>query len=125
MSEQKWKVTIDEFKCKCGCGENGVDIHFLQRLNEARDLVDSTGVVFIIESGYRCKKHNKEVGGVDNSAHTKGLAADIRCTDSRTRYFMLEALLAVGFSRIGIGKNFIHVDADSSKPNNVIWTYYK
>ena len=31
-----------------------------------------------INSGYRCKKLNEIVGGVSNSMHTKGLAADFR-----------------------------------------------
>ncbi|MGC9344888.1 MAG: D-Ala-D-Ala carboxypeptidase family metallohydrolase, partial [Bacteroidales bacterium] len=78
-----WKVTIEEFECKCGCGQNGVDINFLRKLNEARDLAD---IPFIISSGYRCQKHNKEIGGVPDSAHTKGMAVDITCKDSRTRY---------------------------------------
>ena len=33
-----------------------------------------------IGSGYRCRKLNKAVGGVDNSQHTKGQAADL-CID--------------------------------------------
>lgn len=33
-----------------------------------------------IGSGYRCRKLNKAVGGVDNSQHTKGQAADL-CVD--------------------------------------------
>ena len=30
-----------------------------------------------INSGYRCPTHNRNVGGVSNSRHTKGEAADI------------------------------------------------
>lgn len=35
----------------------------------------------IITSGYRCSALNKAVGGVSNSWHTKGNAADLRITD--------------------------------------------
>ena len=35
----------------------------------------------IITSGYRCVKLNKAVGGVANSWHTKGNAADIHIKD--------------------------------------------
>ena len=35
----------------------------------------------IITSGYRCTKLNKAVGGVANSWHTKGNAADLRIKD--------------------------------------------
>lgn len=33
----------------------------------------------IVNSGYRCPELNKAVGGVPNSRHQEGLAADIRC----------------------------------------------
>lgn len=36
------------------------------------------GKPILINSGYRCKKLNEMVGGVQNSMHTKGLAADFR-----------------------------------------------
>ena len=35
----------------------------------------------LINSGYRCEWINKKVGGVKNSQHTKGEAADIRTWD--------------------------------------------
>lgn len=45
-----------------------------------------------VTSGYRCAKLNKAVGGVSNSAHLEGWAADIRPTDKRrTAKFILWA----------------------------------
>lgn len=76
-----------------------------------------------ITSGYRTEAHNKKVGGVANSSHLKGLAADIACSGSRNRYEMIKALLKVGFKRIGVANSFIHVDIDKNKSQNVIWTY--
>lgn len=38
------------------------------------------GKPIIVNSGYRCKKLNDMVGGVQKSMHTKGLAADFRTT---------------------------------------------
>lgn len=35
-----------------------------------------------VSSGYRCPKHNAEVGGVGGSQHLKGEAADICCSDN-------------------------------------------
>lgn len=35
-----------------------------------------------VSSGYRCPKHNAEVGGVSGSQHLKGEAADICCSDN-------------------------------------------
>jgi hypothetical protein len=36
---------------------------------------------------------------------------------------ILAALMNAGFSRFGIGHNFIHVDLDEDKTQGVIWTY--
>lgn len=37
----------------------------------------------VVNSGYRCLKHNLEVGGAVNSQHMKGEAADVCCADNR------------------------------------------
>jgi len=76
-----------------------------------------------ITSGYRTIEHNKAIGGVKGSSHIKGLAVDIACTNSKDRFDLINCLLDVGFSRIGIAKTFIHVDLDSDKVQDVIWTY--
>ncbi len=107
-----------EFACSC-CGVVTLDISFALRLDLAREIA---GMPFVITSGYRCHAHNVEVGGVKQSAHMAGLAADISCPDSVTRLKILRGLIVAGFRRIGIGKNFIHCDVDASKPNNV-WLY--
>ena len=70
------------------------------------------------------EQHNREVGGTENSAHLAGLAVDIKCTDAWSRFKILHALLSVGFQRIGIGRTFIHVDDDLTKPQGVVWDYY-
>lgn len=93
---------------------------FLEMLQEARTIAD---VPFSINSGYRTKKHNLRVGGTPNSSHLKGLACDIKCTTSNRRAIILNALIKVGFKRIGIGNTFIHVDIDEDKPQNVYWLY--
>ena len=53
----------------------------------------------------------------------KGLAADISVTDTRSRWVVVNSLLLVGFTRIGIAGTFIHVDLDTEKSQEVIWTY--
>ena len=102
-----------------GSGE-AMDRDFLSRLDQARSLCD---IAFKITSGYRTEDHNRKVGGVSNSSHTKGLAADIACTNSSARHIIVTALLKVGLNRIGIADTFIHVDRDPSKVANVICTY--
>ena len=67
---------VKEFACKC-CGWNIID----QRLiNMCQALRDELGVPVKVNSGCRCNKHNAEVGGVRNSTHTRGLAADLSCS---------------------------------------------
>lgn len=92
----------------------------LEMLDAARGYA---GVAFVITSGYRTKEHNRKVGGVDSSAHTRGYAVDIRCTESRKRFLILRALLSAGFNRIGVASTFLHCDNDPEKPENVIWKY--
>lgn len=111
---------LEEFACKCGCGDNEMKHSTLRKLDLAREL---SGIPFVITSGYRCKAHNERVGGKSQSAHTRGYAADIKASDSRSRYLIVDSLLAAGFSRIGIAKTFIHVDDDPSLPDLVMWDY--
>lgn len=67
-------------------------------------LRDAMKFPIIITSGYRCTALNKAVGGVENSYHLQGLAADIDCGDvrnkkiyewlkSRQKYYKLKEVL--------------------------------
>jgi len=97
-----------------------MDSVFLQLLDKARAHAQ---IPFRISSGYRTKEHNKKVGGVDSSAHLKGLAADIVCNNSSDRFIILNALIFVGFNRIGIAETFIHADVSTERPGFMVWTY--
>jgi uncharacterized protein YcbK (DUF882 family) len=102
-----------------------MDKEFLAMIDEARHLA---GVPFKINSGYRTQAHHNSLAKkgyktAKNSAHLRGFAADIHAPDSRTRYAIVQALIKVGFNRIGVANTFIHVDNDPSLPEDVIWTY--
>jgi uncharacterized protein YcbK (DUF882 family) len=97
-----------------------MDKILLEMLDEVRDKFDKP---IHINSGFRTPAHNEAVGGTDNSSHLKGLAVDIACTNSTNRFDLINCLLDVGFSRIGIAKTFIHADIDFDKAQGVIWTY--
>ena len=121
-----------EFACRCGCGFlvvppgrvgepdyvkgllDGKDKAraFLNDLDYARDIAR---VPFVVNSGCRCVAHNAAIGGEHDSAHCKGLAADISCLDPDQRKSILTGLLTVGFNRIIIYDDFIHVDDDETK----------
>ena len=99
--------------------ETNMSKEFLFVLDEAREIA---GIPFIINSAYRSPEHPLSIKN-PSSSHIKGLAVDIKATDSNTRFKIVKALITVGFTRIGIADTFIHVDLDLDKTQNVIWTY--
>jgi len=113
--------TLSEFDSPDAVGSGaGMDWTMLQMLDSARRLY---GRPMIVNSGFRTPDHNAEVGGKISSSHLTGLAVDIRCTSSEDRHDMIIAFMRVGFTRLGIGDSFIHIDVDENKAQNVIWTY--
>ena len=79
---QDWSIypnfTAEEFKCQCAgmyCDgyPDEVDTALVQMLQTIRNKYDKP---VIITSGLRCKQHNYNVGGVGNSRHINGKAAD-------------------------------------------------
>jgi len=83
------------------------------------------GFPWILDSGYRTQIENDKLkDSVSDSAHVSRLAVDVRCTDSYKRNKIIDVAKANGITRFGIGKNFVHLDVDPSKPQNVMWHYY-
>ena len=50
------------------------------------------GKPILVNSGYRCKRLNEMVGGVQGSMHTKGLAADFKTKEKKDINIMFEFL---------------------------------
>lgn len=117
----KYFSQSDFDNCDPSCSIDDVNKELLKKLDIARLIAK---VPFVINSAYRSMEHEKAQGRTGTSSHTKGLAVDIKSTDSLTRFKIISSLLSVGLNRIGIGKNFIHVDMDTNKSSNVIWHYY-
>ena len=101
-------------------GRCWINTDFVSRLQTARDIAD---VPFNITSGCRTEEQNKRVGGVRNSAHLRGLAADIAIYNTSDRYAILRSLFDVGFTRVGLSSSFIHVDDDFTLPTRRAWVY--
>lgn len=113
--------TEKEFKnCSPSCSINDMDKEFMDKLDILRE---KAGIPLVITSAYRSKEWDLSKGRSGNGAHTKGVAVDIRCNNSHNRFLILKAALEIGFKRIGIANTFIHVDDDSSLPQEVIWGY--
>ena len=113
----------EEFACRCGrpdCDAAEMDRDHVARLNRARKI---SGVPYYITSGRRCAVQNQLVGGSPSSAHLTGHADDIQAATSRQRYEILRGLIQSGFTRLGIGKDFLHADDDPALPPRVVWLY--
>lgn len=112
--------SANEFDCKCGCGLNNMKPVFLWKLQQCRTEAQ---IPFIIASGSRCYKHNRKIGGKPESEHLTGEAVDISVPEAHIRFRILKAVFSVGFTRIGIGPDFIHLGDKSSLPQQVVWGY--
>lgn len=112
-----------EFSCSChrhaqdGQGHNVLDHIIDKRLVDLLDAIrERIGQPITINSGYRCPEHNEEVGGVSNSQHVEGTAADITYDGVDVDYLAQVAEECGNELGIegGIGRyyrqGFIHVD---------------
>lgn len=104
------------------CSVSDMDMEFMDKLLFAQKLA---GKKFRINSAFRSVSYEKEHNRNGRSAHCLGKAVDISTTDSKSRYIVVAALLGAGFNRIGIGKNFVHVDDDLKRAHPVIFHYYE
>jgi uncharacterized protein YcbK (DUF882 family) len=110
---------MDDFNCPC-CGQNKMLDRTILMLQWART---EARIPFIITSGYRCEKHNKEIGGVTGSEHVRGEAVDILCNSSTARFKIVDCGLKAGFRRIGLYKNrdCVHLGCSWKKIQQVLW----
>lgn len=100
-----------EFACKCGCGglSNGADIN--PRLVEVLERMRvACGCPLILSCAYRCPSHNAEVGGVYNSQHIYGTAADVQLPDGFSVAQLAEIAEEAGADGIGQYDWGVHVD---------------
>ena len=107
-----------EFACKCGKYCDGypaeIDMNMVKIADEIRARI---GKPISINSGLRCKTHNANVGGVSNSQHLLGKAADLGCPAGCTPAQMASiAEYIIGDTGgIGIYSWGIHIDTRSEK----------
>ena len=72
--------TSREFRCKCGKDHDyKIETALIEKLQALTDVLEADKV--IINSGYRCSTHDKNVGGSGVGQHVNGTAADIVCYD--------------------------------------------
>ena len=122
MANDTQNFKAAEFACHC-CGKNNISQAVIDM---AQILRFKLKVPIRVNSGYRCDKHNAEVGGVKGSNHTKGLAADLSCSLGADAMFAAmkqlhsQGLLPqLGYCIRYKRKNFIHVDTVKRKSGNI------
>jgi zinc D-Ala-D-Ala carboxypeptidase len=118
---------LEEFACRCGCGQNNMDPEFLERVDLLRGEL---GFPLIVSSGFRCRNHNQNVSNTGTEGpHTTGQAADFLVVGDRALELIIAAL-RLGFTGIGVSQKgpsrFIHLDdlpALLDRPRPWLWSY--
>ena len=106
-----------EFESRDGAkspyGETVVKPELVHLLNRIRE---KWGRPIIVNSAYRSPEHNKAVGGVANSFHVQGLAADIRPERPEDLDELQDLCLElVSDGGVGLYDTFVHIDARGRK----------
>lgn len=109
------KLNLKDFACPC-CGRDEMNAKFLDSLSTIQFALKKP---LVINSGFRCEKHNREVGGSEQSRHMSGIAADIACEHPVDRYLLVKVAGLNGMRGIGIGERLVHLDQREDPP--ILW----
>jgi len=128
MENTSTHFSHDELKCHSGincahCG--GLNLTTSRLLDALEALRTVAGnVPIVVTSAYRCAAHNAEVGGVADSEHVQGNAADIMIVGMTPAGMYRKARLVPAFRNGGIGvaldQGYIHVDVRTTPAR---WCY--
>lgn len=103
---------MKEFECRCGCGmpasaRENIEALVAEVLDPAREAY---GKPITVNSGYRCPKHNREVGGVPASQHLRGEAADVSAGSTQASREVGKIIEQLGkFDQLIYYPTFVHV----------------
>ncbi len=124
--------SVNEMMCHCGCGEDSMDMDFMDILQNIREDMNRP---LKISSAVRCAEHNSIVSSTGiNGPHvprkegTK--ASDILISGADALRFV-DIARKHGISGVGISqrgphaKRFIHIDtlSDDKHPRPTMWSY--
>ena len=85
-------------------------------VNNCLDVArEQLGEPIIVNCAYRCPEVNRLVGGVKNSAHIRGAAADIRCKNMTKLINILKHLPV--FDQLLIYPTFCHISYETERKN--------
>ena len=105
------------------------DWDVIESLSKLKDLLNTIraayGKPITVNSGYRCPKLNQYVGGVANSQHLHGQAADITSQDNKQLWSVIIQL--IDEHKIDVGQmideshlKWIHISIPDEKHHNQI-----
>jgi zinc D-Ala-D-Ala carboxypeptidase len=106
-----------ELACHC-CGTLKIEAALIDALELFRSLA---GRPIVVHDAYRCPAHNQKVGGVNDSEHTRGMAADVSISGLSAQQMFELALQVPDFLHGGIGVydgDFVHLDV---RPHPARW----
>ena len=102
---------MEEFECRC-CG----NVRFTENIEALVENVldparEKLGMAIAVNSGFRCPKHNAAVGGVPQSQHVVGEAADISPLKSGSKLEQLAAVIVEQgkYDQVILYPTFVHV----------------
>lgn len=122
ISADEWPwphFTPEEMACR-GTGKLVVSVELMDKLERLRKRLGNRPL--IVNSGYRTPEHNRKVGGVDDSQHLDGKAADIILANMDGAEIEGHAR-QIGFTGIGRypHKGIIHVDVGPARTWGRAW----
>jgi uncharacterized protein YcbK (DUF882 family) len=110
MGDLSPHFSTSEMACH-DCGRMVLDPGLIPALEALRSLGPEP---IIVDDAYRCPEHNSSVGGVQDSQHIYGKAADIQIVGLTLQQMYDRAIQIPAFANGGIGvysrPNFMHVD---------------
>lgn len=126
--------TLEEMIASDTARERGIDNtpspEIVAELGMTADLLEKVrlilGVPMQITSGYRCAELNRAVGGVFNSAHLDGMAADFLAPQLGGPIDICRALIPhteeLNFDQLLYEGTWVHIGRRSGTQRQEIWT---
>lgn len=117
------KTTTPKYKYFKASEVVGLEESFVRKLDTIREQF---GYPLRINSGFRTKAQNDALkDSASDSSHMSGKAVDLACNEPLKLFKLIQVCMANGIRRFGVGNGFLHIDVDSTKQQDVMWTYYK
>jgi uncharacterized protein YcbK (DUF882 family) len=121
MAKITQNFSLEEFKCKDG-GDipNSALSNIVELARNLEILRTAINKPIAITSGYRSPKYNAKIGGVKDSQHLRGTAADIKVKGMTPKEvaLVIEGLIESGKMKeggVGVYSTFTHYDHRGKK----------